>query len=168
MAWKVLDPAEFEGDFESWLERIATSHGGQNHRVNETSSFTPLARPLAESRVALVTTAGPHLPDQEPFHTATIAGDATFRLIPNDVDLAEVRFSHTHYDTTSAEADPNVVLPIDRLNELVDGGRIGSASSVHVGMMGFNPDPTGIAHTAPVVAQTLRENEVDVVVLAPG
>jgi D-proline reductase (dithiol) PrdB len=167
--WTQLDPAEFKDKFASWIEFVAVNHGGTNPRVNEQTSFTPLAKPLADSRVALVTTAGAHLTDQEPFHTATIAGDATFRVIPHDVDLGELRFSHTHYDTTSAEADPNVVLPRDRLNELIQSGRVGSASPVHVGMMGFNPDPTAIADVAaPAVAETLRDEDVDVVIMAPG
>jgi len=132
-------------------------------------AFVPLSKPLAESRVALLTTAGAHLSDQEPFHTATVAGDSTFRVIPNDAAAASLRFSHTHYDTTSAEADRNVVLPIDRLTELVDSGRIGEASPIHIGMMGFNPDPTPIAkETGPAVAAALNEAGVDVAVLAPG
>jgi len=167
--WTVLDRSEYKDKFEKWIEFVAVNHGGSNPRVNEQMSFTPLAKPLADSRVALVTTAGAHLADQEPFHTATIAGDSTFRLIPHDVDLGELRFSHTHYDTTSAEADPNVVLPRDRLNELITSGRIGSASPFHVGLMGFNPDPTAIADVAaPAVAATLRDADVDVVVMAPG
>lgn len=165
----MLDPTQFKDKFEKWIEFVAVNHGGSNPRVNDHKSFTPLAKPLAESRVALVTTAGAHLADQEPFHTATIAGDATFRQIPHDADLGDLRFAHTHYDTTSAAADPNVVLPRDRLNELIESGRVGSASPVHIGMMGFNPDPTAIAdEAAPAVAETLRDAEVDVVVMAPG
>lgn len=169
MEWTVLDPAEFKDKFDKWIEFVAVNHGGSNARVNEQTSFTPLAKPLADSRVALVTTAGAHLADQEPFHTATIAGDATFRLIPHEADLGELRFAHTHYDTTSAELDPNVVLPRDRLNELIGSGRIGYASPFHIGMMGFNPDPTAIADVAaPAVAETLRDADVDVVIMAPG
>lgn len=169
MEWTVLDPADYADQLDRWVEFVAVNHGGSNHRVNERTSWTPLAKTLAESRVALVTTAGAHLADQAPFHTATIAGDATFRLIPHDSDLADLRFSHTHYDTTSAAADPNVVLPRDRLNELIESQRIGSASPIHIGLMGFNPDPTGIAEqAAPGVVAALRDVEVDVVVLAPG
>lgn len=164
-----MDRAELDRAYAAWIELITNTHHATNNRVNSEPSFTPLAKPLAESKVALVTTAGVHLDDQEPFHTETVAGDASVRIIPDDVDLARIRFSHTHYDTSPAEADPNVVLPIDRLHEFVEEGRVGSSSPVHIGMMGFNPDPTAMAdETAPHVAGLLSEAGVDVAVMVPG
>jgi len=80
-----------------------------------------------------------------------------------------LRFAHTHYDTASAEDDPNVVLPIDRVHELVAAGRIGASAPFHIGMMGFNPDPSRVADEAgPLVARLLMEAGVDAVVLVPG
>jgi D-proline reductase (dithiol) PrdB len=165
----VLDPEDFRAQYEKWVQFVADNHHGQNNRVNVDAAFTPLRKPLAEARVALVTSAGVHLADQEPFHTATVAGDATYRVIPNDVDFSTVRFAHTHYDTSSAEQDLNVVLPITRLAELVERGRVGAASPVHIGMMGFNPDPSAIADTTgPAVAAALTDADVDVAIFAPG
>jgi D-proline reductase (dithiol) PrdB len=166
---KRLDLADFAGKYEQWIELISKNHHATNPRVVETQQFTPLAQPLSDARVALVGSAGVHLDDQQAFHVETVAGDSSFRLIPDDVDLKRLRFTHTHYDTTSAQADPNVVFPLDRLHEAADAGRIGSTSSVHIGMMGFNPDPTAVAETtAPAVVEVLRAEEVDVVVLVPG
>jgi len=164
-----LDPADFEGKYETWIRFIAENHHASNPRVPETQHFTPLRRPLPESKVALVGSAGVHLDDQEPFHVETVAGDSTYRRLADDIDLSRLRFTHTHYDTSSAQADSNVVFPLDRLHEAVAEGRIGGTSEVHIGMMGFNPDPTPIAEeTAPAVAQVLVEEGVDVVVLVPG
>ena len=164
-----LDPADHAEGYRKWVEYIAHNHHAANPLTVETQQFTPLAKPLAESRVALVSSAGVHLDDQEPFHIATVAGDPSFRVLADDLDPGRLRFTHTHYDTKSAEADPNVVFPIDRLHEAVANGRIGSASPVHVGMMGFNPDPTPIAEvSAPAVAEMLVDEGVDVVVLVPG
>jgi D-proline reductase (dithiol) PrdB len=164
-----LDPADHAEGYRKWVEYIAHNHHAANPLTVETQQFTPLAKPLAESRVALVSSAGVHLDDQEPFHIATVAGDPSFRVLADDLDPGRLRFTHTHYDTKSAEADPNVVFPIDRLHEAVADGRIGSASPVHVGMMGFNPDPTPIAEvSAPAVAELLAGEGVDVVVLVPG
>lgn len=164
-----LDPADHAEGYRKWVEYIAHNHHAANPLTVETQQFTPLAKPLAESRVALVSSAGVHLDDQEPFHIATVAGDPSFRELADDLDPSRLRFTHTHYDTKSAEADPNVVFPIDRLHEAVADGRIGSASPVHVGMMGFNPDPTPIAEvSAPAVAELLADEGVDVVVLVPG
>jgi D-proline reductase (dithiol) PrdB len=164
-----LDTTGLGEKYEDWIRFIAKTHHGSNPRTNEVAPFSPLAKPLADSRVALLTTAGAHLDDQPPFQVATVAGDHTFRVIPDDVDLSRLRFTHTHYDTSSAEQDPNVVLPLDRLHELIERGRIGSSSPVHIGMMGFNPDPTGVAdELAPAVAGMLLEAEVDVAILVPG
>ncbi|MGH9245242.1 MAG: glycine/sarcosine/betaine reductase selenoprotein B family protein [Acidimicrobiales bacterium] len=164
-----LDGAELDARFAAWLHNIAENHHASNHRTNQTAAFQPLKKPLANSRAALVSTAGVHLDDQEPFHIRTIAGDPSHRLIPDDVDLSRLRFTHTHYDTASAEKDPNVVFPLDRIHELVEDGRLGSSSTVHIGMMGFNPDPSRIAdETAPAVAARLIDAEVDVAVLVPG
>lgn len=166
---KRLDPADFSGKYEKWIELITEHHHASNPRVVETQQFTPLRRPLSESRVALVSSAGVHRDDQEPFHVETVAGDPTYRLLPDDLDLNRLRFTHTHYDTASAQKDPNVVFPLDRLHEAVSAGRVGSTASVHIGMMGFNPDPTPVAEqTAPAVADVLTAEGVDVVVLVPG
>ncbi len=114
-----LDPADHAEGYRKWVEYIAHNHHAANPLTVETQQFTPLAKPLAESRVALVSSAGVHLDDQEPFHIATVAGDPSFRVLADDLDPGRLRFTHTHYDTKSAEADPNVVFPIDRLHEAV-------------------------------------------------
>lgn len=164
-----LDPSDYDDAMEAWVELVNGMHHGANHRVNPEATLTPLAGPLSELRVALVTTAGVHLADQEPFHTETVAGDPTVRVLPDDLDPAELRFSHTHYDTTAAEEDHNVVLPIDRLHELADRGRISGATPYHLGMMGFNPDPTRIAEeAAPRVVELLTEAGAGAVVFVPG
>jgi len=164
-----LDPSAYIEKYEKWIEFITSNHHASNPRVVATQAFTPLRQPLSESKVALVSSAGVHLEDQPPFHIETAAGDPTYRLLPDDLDLRRLRFTHTHYDTASAQKDPNTVFPLDRLHEAVAGGRIGSPSPVHIGMMGFNPDPTPIAQTtAPAVAEVLTEAGVDVVVLVPG
>ncbi len=168
-SWQLVDRAPLRDAYENWVVFVGASHGGVNHRTNDEVSFVPLAKAVSESRVALVTTAGAHLDDQEPFHVATTAGDDSFRIIPHDVDLGRLRFTHTHYDTSSASADPDVVLPIDTLRAAVTDGRVGSASPVHIGMMGFNPDPSKIAeYSGPAVADVLVDNDVDLAVLVPG
>jgi D-proline reductase (dithiol) PrdB len=164
-----LDTAGLAEKYDEWIAFIDKTHHASNPRRNDPVPFAPLVKPLSECRVALLTTAGAHLDDQPPFHIETVAGDPSYRIIPDDADLSRVRFTHTHYDTSSAEQDTNVVLPIDRLHELVDRGRVGSASPIHIGMMGFNPDPNPVAdELGPAVAGLLSDAEVDVALLMPG
>ena len=164
-----LDTTGLDEMYDTWIHFVETNHHGKNNRVNDPVAFEPSKKPLSESTMALVTTAGAHLDDQTPFHVETVAGDAGWRLIPHDVDQSRLRFTHTHYDTSSAEIDSNVVLPIDRLNEAVADGRVGAAAPFHVGMMGFNPDPSELQDVSgPAVAKLLVDAGVDVVLLVPG
>lgn len=169
MELKEVDTTGLDEKYVEWVGFIARTHHGTNPRVNDPVVLAPLTKPLAECRVALLTTAGAHLDDQPPFHVETVAGDTSHRVIPDDVELGRLRFTHTHYDTSSAERDPNVVLPIDRLHELVNRGRVGSASPFHIGMMGFNPNADPVAdELGPTVAGLLQGSDVDIALLVPG
>ncbi|MBK5266297.1 MAG: hypothetical protein JJE47_02600 [Acidimicrobiia bacterium] len=164
-----VDTDGLQEKFDAWIGFVEANHHGKNNRINDEIAFQPLKKPLSESTMALVTTAGAHLDDQTPFHVETVAGDAGYRQIPHDVDQSRLRFTHTHYDTSSAEIDPNVVLPIDRLNEAVAAGRVGAAAPFHMGMMGFNPDPSELQDVSgPAVASRFADAGVDIVLLVPG
>ena len=134
--------------------------------------FSPLneaAKPLSEARVALVTTAGAHLENQEPFDIKGAAGDPTFREIPSDIDLADIRLIHRGYNTRQAMEDPNVVLPIDHLRAARDSGRIESISDNIYSFMGFVADTDPLVNDyAPEVARKLKADGVDIVLLAPA
>lgn len=164
-----LDPSDLRGRFEDWLRRIDQMHHGAHHRANAEPSLHRPAKPMAQWRVGLLTTAGAYVEGQDPFAVDDVHGDPSMRVIPDDVDLRSIRFAHSHYDTSRAAEDPNVVLPIEPLQALVADGLVGSSSPAHVGMMGFNPDPLRIIEsTAHDVVDTFRNAGVDVVVLAPG
>ena len=102
------------------------------------TSWRPLSKPLAECRVALVTSAGFVLPEQEPFDASFRGGDPSFREIPNDVAVRTLRESHRSksFDHSGMRLDPNVAFPVDRLRELERGGHIGSVNRRHLSFMG--------------------------------
>ncbi|MEX0952384.1 MAG: glycine/sarcosine/betaine reductase selenoprotein B family protein [Nitriliruptoraceae bacterium] len=165
----LLDPDALREAYEDWKVRIGQMHDHANPQRNETADLHHPAKPRSRWRVGLLTTAGAHVDGQEPFDITSPHGDASLREIPDDVAMSDIRFSHGHYDTTRAEDDPNVVLPIEPLRALVDDGDIGSASPVHVGMMGWNPDPTDVIRSgAPAVVDMFASHDVDVVVMSPG
>ena len=56
--------------------------------------YTPRTRELKQSVFALVTTTGVHLRSQEPY----VEDDNTWRLIPGDVQTADLMITHDHYD----------------------------------------------------------------------
>ncbi len=67
--------------------------------------------PLAERRVALVTTAGLHRRGDAPFAMF----DTSYRVIPGDVAAADLSMSNSsvHFDRSGFREDANLVFPID-------------------------------------------------------
>ena len=88
--------------------------------------WTSLNKPLKECRLALLSSAGLVLPDQQPFDENFRGGDYSFREIPDDADLSQLREFHRSesFDHAGLQQDPNLVLPIQRAHELVQQGRI--------------------------------------------
>jgi D-proline reductase (dithiol) PrdB len=164
-----LDAADLGERYADWLARIEQMHQNARALPNAVPAFSTLDKPLARATVGLLTSAGAYPHGEVPFDVADPHGDPTVRTIPGDIDVADLRFAHSHYDTTRAEADPNVVLPLDPLRALVAEGVVGAAAARHVGMMGFNPDPRRVAtESAPQVVELFRRDAVDVVLLSPG
>ena len=130
------------------------------------SPFTLPCKPLGESRVGIVTTAGLHLRGDRPF----FSGDQTFRVIPANTPPSRIVQSHSSigFDRTAFMRDVNISLPIDRLRELADRGEIGSVASELFSFMGAARTPrTMERETGPEVARRLLADGVDVVLLTP-
>lgn len=121
--------------------------------------------PLAEARVAIVTTAALHTPDDERF----TAGDTSYRLIDRDRrDLVLGHWSQ-NFDRSGFSMDLNVVYPIDRLEELAATGVIRSVAPRHVSFAGNQPDDVATVRldSGPAAAAALATDGVDVVILTP-
>ncbi len=134
--------------------------------LHESSPFTRPKKPLSQSRVAIVTTAGLHRRDDRPF----TGGDPTFRAIPSGTPASEIVQSHTSigFDRTAVLEDINVVFPIERLREMLSAGRIGELAPTFYSFMGAQRDWSPIRErTGPEVANLLVGDGVDVVLLTP-
>lgn len=132
--------------------------------------WAPLKRPLAECRLALVTTAGVHRVDQPPFDMADPDGDPTYRAFPADTPRPLLTITHDYYDHAAADRDLNVVLPLDRVREAVAEGIVGALSPMCYCLMGHIDGrhvATLRARTAPEVADRVRADGADAVLLAP-
>ena len=132
--------------------------------------FTPLKKPLSQSRVALITTAAPFKPDAgdqgpgAPYNSAAkfftvYSGDSA-----KDHDL---RVSHIGIDRKhTTAADPNTWFPLPALREAAQAGLIGEVAPR------FHGAPTNRSHktTLDVDAQDLlarlREDRADAVLIA--
>lgn len=123
------------------------------------------APPLAEARVAIVTTAALHPRDGEPF----VAGDTSYRAL----DAGERRLMLGHwspnFDRSAFAIDYNVVYPADRLDELAADGTIGSVASRHYAFAGNQPDDVATVRldSGPACAAEMKADGVNVVLLTP-
>jgi D-proline reductase (dithiol) PrdB len=132
--------------------------------------WTPLAKPLRECRVALVSSAGFVPAGQPPFDASVRGGDPSFREIPGDQDVRSLVDTHRSqsFDHAGMRADPNLAFPLDRLRELAAARRIGAVAPRHLSFMGSITAPGRLTRdTAPAVARKLREDDVDVALLVP-
>ena len=121
-------------------------------------------KPLAQCRVAVLTSAALHRTTEMPF----AAGTAEFRELPADLPASEIRMSHIsiNYDRPGFQRDINVAYPIDRLKELAAEGVIGSVAPTHYSVMG-STDPATMAASADGITARLKQEGVDAVILAP-
>lgn len=136
--------------------------------------WTPLAKPLADCTVALISTGGIALKTDRPFDQEGERqnpwwGDPSYRVIPQSTKTADIRVYHQHIDPSLAERDINCLLPIERLAELVGEGKVGTAASSHYSIMGYILEPQELLETSvPAIIQQLQAEGVDIAVLIPA
>lgn len=159
-----------------WLPRsIAGFYQAQQVPPYDSIPWAPLRKPLEECRIALVTTAGLYVKgEQESFdldreRREPTWGDPTYRVIPSDVRQDQIGVAHLHINTEDIERDVNIVLPLDRMRELVDASEIGSLAPSHYSFMGYQENTDAWAKQyVPAVAQRMIEEQVDVSLITPA
>lgn len=132
--------------------------------------WTPLQKPLSESRLGVVSSAGLSEPDQDFFDAKAKGGDPTFRQIPVATDLGSLIENHRSqsWDHRGVQRDRNVAFPLDRCRELVEAGRIGSLADHHLSFMGSITATGRFARDhIPRAAEVFKQDQVDVALLVP-
>ena len=128
------------------------------------------ARPLAECRVALVSSAGLVAPGQKPYDHEAKGGDWTWRSITGDVDVQSLTEHHRSdsWSREGIEIDRNMGMPLDRLHEFAAAGVIGEVAPRHVSVQGSITAPGRfIRKTVPEIVEALVADEVDVALMVP-
>ena len=134
--------------------------------------FAPLPKPLAQARLALITTAAPYQPgmgEQGP-GAAYNAAAKFYKVYSDSTDaIPDLRISHVGYDRKHTRAeDPDTWFPLRRLQETVKAGRIGALTER------FHGAPTNRSHRvttetdAPELLRRCREDGADVALLVPS
>lgn len=120
---------------------------------------------LTQRRVAIVSTAGLHARGDRPFGS----GGMDYRVIPGDIEAGDLIMSHmsVNFDRSGFQEDWNVAFPLDRLKELARDKAIGSVAAFHYSFMGAVSPVTNYESKAGELAQLLRNDNVDAVLLSP-
>src|SRR5262245_54097262 len=85
---------------------------------------SPLAKPLSQCRIAIVSSAALALNSDRPFDVQIErldpwSSDPSYRVLPGDTRTGEVQIYHLHINPAFAQQDLNCVMPLERLAELV-------------------------------------------------
>lgn len=164
----------------AYAPREDAAHGGR--WAYEDAPFARLARPVAESRVALLTSSGHFVAgdDPEPFgvkdmsqHEATVRildflrSTPQLSVIPSDTPQERLRVRHPGYDIRGAVADPNVSFPLERMREAAREGLIGELAPEAYSFVGAAAQTRIIGESGPEWAARLKQRGVDAAVLVP-
>lgn len=127
--------------------------------------WTPLAKPIAQCKVALMSSGGILYRDQPRFHRE----DASYRVIPKSATQAELDVWHFGYPTKDAKADHNCAFPLARMCELEAEGVIGELADPAYSFMGGIYSARKVREElAPIIADELKRAHVDAFYLVPA
>jgi len=165
-----VDPWRFTGSF----LRNALSGRIPDQPSHPPIPWTPVTRPLSESKVALLSTAGLSMKGDPPFDMEMerknpVRGDPSWRALRADASSASIEANHLHIDTGYILRDLNVALPLEPLRALVEQGLVGALAPTHYSTMGFQGNDTSVLETksAPEIAARMKGEQVDLALLAP-
>jgi D-proline reductase (dithiol) PrdB len=139
--------------------------------------WAPFEKRLAQSRIALLTSAGLYLKRAQPSFDLEREqaepewGDPSWRAIPASTHAADIGVAHLHINDADVLADPEIALPARLLERLADDGEgvVGGAVAEHVSVMGYQDRSLEDwrSTTAPQLVAHLQGQGADGLILAP-
>ncbi|MDP6707920.1 MAG: hypothetical protein QF893_16370 [Alphaproteobacteria bacterium] len=128
--------------------------------------WQPLAKPLSESRLGMLSTAGTYVAGQVAYY---YKDDTSIRAIPKATPEAELRFSHiTEHYLPDPRRDPNCVFPLGSLRQLEAEAAIGElADEVFSCMGGIYSQRRVTEELIPTVEAAFASQAVDLALLVP-
>jgi hypothetical protein len=156
--------------FTSYIDRTREYYRAQGYdkpyrwASYDDAPFAELKKPISRSRLALVTTASPWtLRD-----TRALRGEREV-WSGSTIDPPERLFTdHLSWDKDNTHTnDLESFVPIQRMNEHVEGGRLGSLAPRFHGVPTDYSQRATIERDAPEILRRCREDDVDLVLLVP-
>jgi D-proline reductase (dithiol) PrdB len=139
-----------------------------------TIPWTPMKKPLSQTTLALVTSAGISLKSDPPFDMERekkdpLWGDRSFRLIPKGTTEGEIDVNHLHINTNLVKQDINVILPLARMAEFEQEKIIGRLAPTAYSFYGFQWQNTDFLKEAiEPISGKMRLEGVEAVLLTPA
>ena len=119
--------------------------------------------------LALISSAGAYIDGTDPFDSNASDGDFTFREIPSQIELSDLRFSARGYNSTFIQQDANVQVPLARLFEFESNRVIGQLNSTFWSFCGFIPDAARLTdELLPKLVERVKRYEVQAALLIPA
>ena len=162
--------AEFESGWLAHLQKTGQTDFTLYPRPENKISPVGPGVDLSKSRLMLISTAGAYLADtQQPFDAPNPIGDYTIRLFPVDTPFEALAYAHEHYDHADVNADPQVLLPLRHLKQMVDEGKIGQLAPTVISYSGYQPDLVQIVNSLiPAIIEAVNAEKPDAVLLVPA
>ena len=130
------------------------------------SVFANLTKPLSQSKVGLISTAGTYVHGQVAFH---YKDDTSIRAIPSNSKVSDVRFSHLMENyLVEARQDPCSVFPLEALTQLESDGIIGELAKNYFSCMGGIYSQNRVAtELIPNLEKAISDEQLDLLLLIP-
>ena len=136
--------------------------------------WTPMAKPLNQTTIALVTSAGISLKTDSPFDmerekTEAIWGDRSYRTIPRGTTEKDIDVNHLHINTNYIKQDINVILPLVRMVEFEQEKIIGRLAASAYSFYGFQWQSTDFLKEAiEPISKKMKLEGVEAVLMTPA
>ena len=136
--------------------------------------WTPMTKPLSETTIALMTSAGISLKTDPPFDMERekrepIWGDRSYRTIPRETAEKDIEVNHLHININWIKRDINVILPLARMAEFEQEKIIGRLAPTAYSFYGFQWQNTDfIKEAVEPISKKMKTEEVEAVLMTPA
>ncbi len=155
----------------NYIERITATYSALGyepyewHHEDTEPELADVRKSLSESKLGVIATGGIYRAGQVAF---TYKDDVTYRAIPSDTEVEDLRATHFAYDLTDARKDINVVFPIEALWRIQREGQVKELAQYFYTCMGGIYSRRRVnEELAPALVQRCLDDEIDVVLLIP-
>ena len=140
----------------------------------EAIPWTPLSKPLSDTTIALITSAGISLKSDTPFDmerekNEPTWGDPSYRSLPRDTTEKDIDANHLHINTNYILQDINVMLPLSRMAEFEAEGIIGCLAPTNYSYYGFQWQSNDfLSESFEPISKKMKSEGVEAVFMTPA